>query len=162
MTDKQIIVDGVNVVECVYREEEKCILKDDECCFFSNCDHKNWQRKEQECEKLKNWVKNMMFDTDRNDWFEHFVECFEDWKKDLFKQLDQLKARNEELKRLIAKQKNAKIQLSKLKDKQYKEFCDMKQALTEIKEIAENCYDPTDKENDGFWTILQKIKECEM
>ena len=117
MTDKQIIVDGVNVAECVYREEEKCILKDDECCFFPNCDYKNWQRKEQECEKLK---------------------------------------------RLIAKQKNAKIQLSKLKDKQYKEFCDMKQALTEIKEIAENCYDPTDKENDGFWTILQKIKECEM
>jgi len=31
--------------------------------------------------------------------------------------------------------------------------------LTEIKEIAENCCDPVDKENDGFWTILQKINE---
>ena len=56
---------------------------------------------------------------------------------------NQLKAKDqecEELKRLISKQKNAKIQLSKLKDKQYKEFCDMKQTLTEIKEIAEECY----------------------
>lgn len=48
----------------------------------------------------------------------------------------QLKTENEKLKRLIAKQKNAKIQLSKLKDNQYKEFCDMKQCLDEIEEIA--------------------------
>lgn len=34
-----------------------------------------------------------------------------------------------------------------------------KNALKEIKEIAENCYDPADKENDGFWLILQKINE---
>ena len=37
----------------------------------------------------------------------------------------------------------------------------LKQTLTEIKEIAEYCYDPVDKENDGFWSILQKISEVE-
>lgn len=76
----------------------------------------------------------------------------------------ELKAENDELKRLIAKQKNAKIQLSKLKDKQYKEFCDMKQTLIEIKEIASpyndmsgncvivNCFE-------DMYKILQKISK---
>ena len=53
MTDKQIIIDGCDVSGCVYRAEEKCILKDDECHFFPNCDHKQLKRKEQECEELK-------------------------------------------------------------------------------------------------------------
>lgn len=64
--------------------------------------------------------------------------------KDLLKQVEdwqekykQLQTENEELERFVSKQKNAKIQLSKLKDKQYKEFCDMKQILIEIKEIVE-------------------------
>lgn len=77
--------------------------------------------------------------------------CYEDTREDkipfanfcvenkdcYFKQLARKTQECKELKRLMAKQKNAKIQLSKLKDKQYKEFCDMKQTLTEIKEIAE-------------------------
>ena len=76
----------------------------------------------------------------------------------------------EELKRLISKQKNAKIQLSKLKGKQYKEFCDMKQTLAEIKEIAETaakCFYATKSDDyaDGYrWLgnkILQKISEVE-
>lgn len=33
--------------------------------------------------------------------------------------------------------------------------------LQEIKEIAETCYDPADKENDGFYTILQLITKAE-
>ena len=70
----------------------------------------------------------------------------------------------EELKRLICKQKNTKIQLSKLKDKQYKEFCDMKQTLTEIKEIAEGMHDLwinktpyTDMDN-----LIKHLLECEL
>ena len=80
---------------------------------------------------------------------------------------NQLKAKDqecEELKRLISKQKNAKIQLSKLKDKQYKEFCDMKQTLTEIKEIAEGMHDLwidktpyTDMDN-----LVKHLLECEL
>lgn len=73
----------------------------------------------------------------------------------------------EELKRLIAKQSNAKIQLSKLKDKQYKEFCDMKQTLIEIKEIAKlfcNLCQEFEPENRkcmycNYGKILQKISE---
>lgn len=75
----------------------------------------------------------------------------------------------EELKRLIAKQKNAKIQLSKLKDKQYKEFCDMKQTLIEIKEIAEENIRIADLEGlNGVYRrglakqILQKISKSEV
>lgn len=83
----------------------------------------------------------------------------------------ELKAENDELKRLIAKQKNAKIQLSKLKDKQYKEFCDMKQTLIEIKKVCnsveniENVNSLYDAKLSGMYLqankILQKIKECE-
>lgn len=36
-----------------------------------------------------------------------------------------------------------------------------RQTLQEIKDIAENCYDPADKENDGFYTILQLITKAE-
>ena len=64
----------------------------------------------------------------------------------------------EELKRLIAKQKNAKIQLSKLKDKQYKEFCDMKQALIEVKDVL-NFYANSkigEEQNDGTYKVVEK------
>lgn len=35
MSREPIIVDEVDVSGCVYRAEEKCVLKDDGCCFFS-------------------------------------------------------------------------------------------------------------------------------
>lgn len=44
----------------------------------------------------------------------------------------------EELKKQVNKQKNVKVQLSKLSDRQLKEFCDMKQALDEIETWAKN------------------------
>ena len=59
MSHKPIIIDGVNVSGCVYRAEEKCILKDDECCLFPNCDHKQLQRKEQECKELRQVKKDL-------------------------------------------------------------------------------------------------------
>lgn len=54
MSREPIIVDGVNVSGCVYRAEEKCILKDDECCLFPNCYYKQLKRKDLEIEKYKN------------------------------------------------------------------------------------------------------------
>lgn len=57
MTDKQIIIDGVNVAECVYRAEEKCILKDDECCFFPNCDHKQKEKYKNALKEIKEIVE---------------------------------------------------------------------------------------------------------
>lgn len=92
-----------------------------------------------------------------------------------YKQFKRKEQECEELKRLIAKQSNAKIQLSKLKDKQYKEFCDMKQTLAEIKEMLkeicmEECsfdWNKTSKKHCGdcdcrYGQILQKISECEV
>ena len=110
MTDKQIIIDGVDVrgwtdKEVYYKFEhhspkairqiafdlyQQLERKEQECETLASQLDFEVQKKEcleQECEKLKNWVKNMMFDTDRNDWFEHFVECFENWKEDLFKKI---------------------------------------------------------------------------
>ena len=127
MSNKQIIIDDVDVSKCNYfnnTDKSYC----EECCSEfgcaicndrPNCYYKQLARKEQECEELK---------------------------------------------RLIAKQKNAKIQLSKLKDKQYKEFCDMKQILIEIKDIAEKDFNHTCWKTYArqLKQILQKISECEV
>lgn len=55
----------------------------------------------------------------------------------------------EELKKQINKQKNAKIQLSKLSDRQLKEFCDMKQALDEVERFIKE--DVCDEECGFNW-----------
>lgn len=70
MTDKQIIIDECNVSECKYFNGYQRIVRNNECivdmqnaCIEEiktkpcsqkhNCYFKNWQRKEQECERLK-------------------------------------------------------------------------------------------------------------
>ena len=58
--------------------------------------------------------------------------------KTVYEQLQAKEQECEELKKQINKQKNAKIQLSKLSDKQLQEFCNMKQALNEIADIIAN------------------------
>ena len=165
MTDKQIIIDGVDVSGCThyrnYNDEFHCDLLSEPlvCVDNPNCYYKQHKRdeqrivelnktikaKEQECERLKN---------------ERTV--------DLVKQLDQLKAENEELKkwlpittRLVDEFEN----YEKIKGINYriytqvffKKFNKLKQTLTEIKEIAERVkvYDPLAKQ------ILQKISEVE-
>ena len=44
---------------------------------------------------------------------------------------------------------------------EFEKYKQLKSCLQEIKAIAENCYAPADKENDGFYTILQLITEAE-
>lgn len=133
---------------------------------------------EQECEKLsfdnfdlKDQLTDLKFKYKTiNDVAKSFKQQLDQLKEELVISIQkneegreinaELKAENEELRRLVAKQKNAKIQLSKLKDKQYKEFCDMKQTLAEIKEIAEKGV----KIHDDIIVskqILQKISEVE-
>lgn len=61
MTDKQIIIDGVDVSGCCCYENGKCLWTKryyennivPDCKKVKNCYYKNWQRKEQECEDLK-------------------------------------------------------------------------------------------------------------
>lgn len=56
MTDKQTIIDGVNVYGCVQfiQEEEDCCNLGGSCKGWPNCYYKQLARKTQECEELKN------------------------------------------------------------------------------------------------------------
>lgn len=148
MTNKQIIIDGVNVAECVYRAEEKCILKDDECCFFPNCHYKNWQRKEQECEKLK---LDLIEAKAHKDYLNNLA--LSETLNLVSEKLDQLKAENEILEK-------DKANLDVIKETLKVQFKQLKQNLEEIKEIVKQGV----KIHDDIIVskqILQKIKECE-
>lgn len=129
-------------------------------------------RKEQECEKIKNWVKGMMFYTDCSNWFERFTTAFEDWKNDLTSQLDQLKKTNEELQKEnedLKRQHNGDKGLitstGKINYQLIQEYDKLKKCLTEIKEIAENTYCLTNYTNKDMAQfakqILQKISEVQ-
>ena len=68
MTDKQIIIDGVDVSGCIYYDNGKC-LNDEmvqcSCKKVAVCYYKEYKRKEQECERLKkiiNEAKNSKLD----------------------------------------------------------------------------------------------------
>ena len=86
MTDKQIIIDGVDVKGCKRR-----IGKDNFCRYYKrpctennyNCIWKKYYRKEQECEELKVCLFQV-----------------QNAAISLTKQIDQLKAENEELKKV--------------------------------------------------------------
>ena len=157
MTDKQIIIDGVDVSGCPHliedyqwwnvagREEHdinRCALSFDEYTDFEedefckknpNCYYKQLKAKEQECEAYK-------------------------MEADEGKEINaELKAENDELKEYIKHLHNL---CGNETDKQY----EYKQTLTEIKDIAErgfkhsqcNCGAKADLD-----LILQKISECE-
>ena len=105
MTDKQIIIDGVDVSGCeFYNKDDKTCREangkynidicDFDKCENSNCYYKNWQRKEQECEELKEQLKEMneVIRTET-------TRC--NLVNILKTELDQLKAENEELKKTV-------------------------------------------------------------
>ena len=100
MTDKEVILNGIDVSKCEYclkmtkyrctiqRDVYKCLCEENPNCYF-----KQLKRKEQECEELKEDVER---------WKSNFngkVSAIEE----LLHQLDQLKAENEELRRSITK-----------------------------------------------------------
>ena len=61
MTDKQIIIDGVDVSGCPYYidSDGSCSSHDCECikCVHNACFYKDLKAKEQECEELKKYKK---------------------------------------------------------------------------------------------------------
>ena len=107
MTDKQIIIDGVDVSGCDYfnfTDEHYC----DECssefgCAVCDertiCYYKQLKHKEQECEELKieveKWESAFTLDTKMLD----NADCR---NNELEQQLDQLKAENDKLKQTLA------------------------------------------------------------
>ena len=141
MTDKQIIIDGVDVSGCSYhyKHTRVCLVKMDaagryyNCANWHDCDFKKLsqklKRKEQECERSKQGyaelteiVSPYMDDfTGYNEELGGFdiVLCV----KQLMEQLDQLKEANEDL---------LSIQY-KLADNNKR----LRQTLTEIKEIVQ-------------------------
>ena len=99
MTDKQIIIDGVDVSGCenlmqgivpfgCMEDRKTC-----SCMNNPNCLYKQLKRKEQECERLK----------EENFTFENLIKEIEKQGaiEETIQQLDQLKAENEELKKLL-------------------------------------------------------------
>ena len=181
MTDKQIIIDGIDVSGCDCYCDGKCLCEYNEinrkiiryysCNKFPNCYYKQLKAKEQECEELRkaNDEKNELLAklgcptiaTARRKVF-----CLQE-------QLDQLKAENEGLKVQNIKYMNGNIGYQ-LKNSLYK------QTIIEIKEIAEICkchntdgcyeckyFDDCEVEDEEIPTrdvcklILQKISECE-
>ena len=141
MTDKQI-----NTCEFFDICEAACggTLEDTEMC---NCYelYKQLKLKEQEYERLK-----------YNNNYE--VAVLQTTIDNLKEELEQERTLKEMYFTYYkAKHSDIKGEFFRLKTENEK----LKQTLTEIKEIAEYCYDPVDKENDGFWSILQKISEVE-
>ena len=154
--DKQIIIDGCDVSGCksFYSKTKDCIQEDTvdiPCGDYPNCYYKQLKRKEQECERLERIVAHSCHDI-----------LYED---SLRGQLDQLKAENEELKKIIERLDVPKHEVIDMDIALENEK--LKQTLTEIKEIVGiglvDGLQP--KEYSGFLKILQaqilqKISEC--
>ena len=169
MTDKQIIIDGVNVSEltseqlaCMNRygvahlfiklvealsrtEDDYNIAQEDRVKMWTDNTElaEQLKRKEQECERLRDTYKKRL---------KIFCDMY-----------NQLKAENEEL-------KNFHINLVGVKECEIKELIKYKQTLKEIKEIAitEDINDECEYTLFGSCAmkakkqILQKISECEV
>ncbi len=74
MTDKEIIINGVNVSECDFFSKgithnicENLKEVDVECKYNSSCYFKQLKRKEQECEELKKKQRNLEVDKELYD-----------------------------------------------------------------------------------------------
>ena len=144
MTDKQIIIDGIDVSECIYYENNMCTATKDDygdcslCCQdydMNDCYYKQLKLKEQECNKLYIQLK-----------------ADEEYHKE----------EENTLRKIIKNKEERNIEL-------YKENNKLKQTLTEIKGIAEENIRIADLEGlNGVYRrglakqILQKISECEV
>jgi hypothetical protein len=111
MTDKQIIIDGVDVSKCSYFQQE-----DDEytcgaeecngaivaCRACDNCYYKQLKRKEQECERLKKWLPIV---TRLEEQFKSHEKAkgidYKTYAEQVFTELDQLKSENKHLNDLL-------------------------------------------------------------
>lgn len=83
MTDKQIIIDGVDVSGCIHYKATGRYNTCGYCCEQNpNCYYKNWKHKEQVYEKLKEKYKNLCKACPKN------VKCSECNVKDTLEMLE--------------------------------------------------------------------------
>ena len=151
MTDKQIIIDEIDVSGCKHYKNRTCIADycltdmpfgEAKCELNPNCYYKQLKRKEQECEELKRQRqadKGLITSTGKMNY-------------QLIQEYDKLKSENKHLNDLL--------------NQALKELEKTRETLTEIKEIAEkiaNYYDGDEYElmRKDANQILQKISECE-
>ena len=172
MTDKQIVIDGVDVTKCPsYMDFKKCTMLsyvsacEGSCAYteFHNLLVENEEikeqlkRKEQECERLKEEVSLLKESNSK-------LQQMEDSKsieKFYLQQLDQLKAENDELKRCYKNNSTLldfeETNTTKLVNKIMK----LEKTLAEVKEIVTKMEYGNDFDYDFTWgeQILQKISE---
>ena len=137
MTDKQIIIDGVDVAGCVRLQDDElsCDLGG-ECKGWENCYYKQLKRKEQECEELK---KELMKKDEVNTFFNTPIEG---WSNDPCG-ICELKQTIAEIKEIVEVEIECKTY-----------------------EIENDCFNETrckalNEHIDFIKQILQKISECE-
>ena len=188
MTDKQIIIDGVDITKCEFcdyknYEYPMCEQKrkrnelNIRCELRQNCYYKQLKAKEQECEKLQtefknfeeqiklqnNFIDSLFKATNNSKWLDKSMlddEVSEVIEKiELdYEQLDQLKAENEELKKKLDFQKNMYECARADESDKFEEILELKQTLEEIKSL---CYEQDLNEDFFANEILQKISEVE-
>ena len=165
MADKQIIIDGVDVISCNHFDMnfKHCDILGRLCREHNNCYYKQLKAKEQECEELKGClfqVQNATISlTKQLDQLKFDYVELEKRHNDSFEQFNQLKATNENL---------LSVQY-KLADNNKK----LRQTLTEIKELCREIEKFAERINEDNWgildwkiidksrKILQKISEVE-
>ena len=147
MTDKQIIIDGVDVSGCRYYDDRDgyCdACKDDidgdsftKCMYEDDCYYKQLKRKEQECEELK----------EEKAYTDMACEQFEQQLDQLKEQLEAYKMEAEEGKEINAeikaeneKLKNFHINLVGVKECEIRELARYKQVIEKVRELIKNDY----------------------
>lgn len=134
MTDKQVIIDDVDVSKCDYFNNTDNSYCEECCSEFGcaicndrpNCYYKQLKRKEQECERLKEEVSLLK---ESNSKLQQ-IEDINSLEKCYLQQIDQLKAENKQL-----KAEKVKYYQQTLDDEI--QINELLQTLTEIKEIAD-------------------------
>ena len=133
MTDKQIMIDGINVSECPYYidSDGSCSSHDCECikCVHNACFYKDLKAKEQECEELKkqhNGDKGLITSTGKMNY-------------QLIQEYDKLKQTFSEIKEIL------------------KEICMEECSFDWNKTNKKHCGDCDCR----YGRILQKISKCE-
>lgn len=153
MTDKKIIIDGIDVSNCVYLPY--CEDKQGNCGNNPNCYYKQLQRKIIECEELKGRIKCNCFDPkSNNNRCASYNRITEDYERDLrnlknkIDECEGLKYRIRELEQKINYLKNeGSILLAEKNALQigYDEYSEM--------------FKETKKENDTLQDFRQLVRE---
>ena len=165
MTNKQIIIDEIDVSGCEWiREvgldsEYICTCNSPNktsgyCKYNPNCNYKLYKRKEQECERTKERLESFQKD------YSKLYQVVEN--KGYIKELDQLKAENDQLKEILQKEfitvrATGKEPVLLYKGYELDKLINYKQAIEKVREL---CTKHMDSEQIVMaWELLQICDE---